>query len=1187
MTGGERSRATGGDGLHQEISGGTQRNVVFAQVVENVSLHGESDLRVAHGAGASDSGRGLGSAVLPYAVGLVGVFLLLAGPDLRLSARLGMRPEIGGGLLLAGAVGLHTWSRWRRKWAYRSQAAWRTRRTLDRAADALAESLAVRYDEDERLRRLNDPYPLDVAWTTLTPQTEETAGTGEENPPDIADYYTATPAGRLVVLGGAGAGKSMLVLRLAHALLHRRTRGSDDPVPLIVSLASWDPGQGLLRWMAEQLADAHPQACSLAPEVPPVEVAFHLLLTGRVLPVLDGFDELPVPRRAAALRQIGETMRGRRPFVLASREPEYRRHVPDRLDFERTEIRLSPLGDATVRAYLSPGQAVTRWTPVLDRIADRSPAAPPEVRRLRQVLSVPLMVGLARVAYARADVEPSELLEPDTFRSRTDIVSHLYDAFLDAVYSSSYDLQAAHGGWSPQQARAWIGFLAARMKAANEQDFAWWRLGRTVPRFVSVLVMVPALVVGWLSVAGVAYGLPWWRLWLPLPSVAGAYAMLCGLAVAAELAARTTGRQEPPRGLHRPALRGVRAAFARWPARFRAALSVLLIAATVKGLMGLDPWVVFLLPFSVMAVWAYGHRALGYVWRVADPALADSPAALLRADRRGTLALGWFVPLRLGSDTAPLRYVLVLPPLMLFGWQFTGGGRDAITVRDWVLMAVATPVFWVLFAFGSSAWGGFVMARLYFWVTGRLPWRLLPFLEDAHARGVLRQAGGVYRFRHIELRNRLALGRPPETDARPRGAPRWLRRAVATGLATAVSGGPWVVGSGAMLGERVPGPVRSLPAACALLDAADVAWLTRDPAQVGADDGTTCSAGEQATFSRDVTIGVNRTLHVGDGFGVSGIELAQAHYGELRRSASDEDFHRDLSGLGNEAYLSVRTGAADRPNRHEEARTAEVCVRVGNALIRLEYSEEFASHDRAAEIAQILTRKALRRADLSGAPPREQDPKPSRRGTTVPAVDRPLASVDPPSAVPTQDNRFARYGRRAAGTLIGATWPDGERSYLWDLYNVPFVFRAPKDLDCKWDPGDSDGPDTHTCSSVPESVKADLLPDLRLEIRSEACGAYCSDRETSAFLRTVPDNTTASWTKHNDATYYVADSVGDGRYRIAMKRYWAWRYKDTGAQQAYLLWVCAEVPSEHRELAQKMLNDMYAQTGADEIILVD
>ncbi|MET9777839.1 NACHT domain-containing protein [Streptomyces sp. NPDC006367] len=1198
MAGGEGGRTADGGGLHQEISGGTQQNVVFAQVIENVSLHGDHDLRAVRGTG------GPGAAVLPSAVVLLGVFLLLARPRLPLPAELDPGPVTGGWALLAGAAGYAVWSRVRRERARRRLAAWRTRRSLARATEALAEGLAVRYDEDERLTRINDPYPLDVTWTT--PEAEE-AGEGadaEEHhlparpaPPDIAAFYTTTPARRLVVLGGAGAGKSVLVLRLAQTLLHRRAKGSDDPVPAVVSLASWDPDQGLLRWMAEQLADAHPQACTPVPEAPAADVAFHLLLTGRVLPVLDGFDELPEDRRAAALHQISQTMRGRRPFVLTSREPEYREHAPEEADFERTEIRLSPLGDATVRAYLAPGRARSRWTPVLDRLAGHSFAAPPEVRRLREVLSVPLMVGLARVAYARTTADPSELLDPVTFRTRADIERHLYDAFLDAVYSSSRDIQAAHGGWSPQQARAWAGFLAARMKAANEQDLAWWRLDESLPRSVAVLVLVPALLVGSLSVAGIGYGLPWWWQWLPLLSLSGAYAMLCGLALAGEAAARTTGRHVPPRRLRRPGREDVRDAFARWPDRARAALAVFAIAAAgTAALRGGDLGFFPLAYGSGVVVWWYGRRVLGRVWRSADPALAGTPAALLRADRRGVLTLGWFAPLRPGNEATPLRYVLLLPPVMLLTWQFIGGGRDVVTVRHWALMAVTMPVFWLLFSFGHSAWGGFTMARLYFWATGRLPWRLLPFLEDAHARGVLRQAGGAYRFRHIELRDRLACSVPAEVLAQPRTTPERVRRAVAAVLALAVSGGQLAVVYGVVHAENLPGPVRSLPAACALLDPADLSRLMKDPAEAGTADGGSCSADEQAPFSRNVSIRISQNLLAGDGASLSGPETTQSFYVQLRdqatktaeKDASAGGFHRDLSGLGHEAYLAVWPGSTDLAGSNEApGATARVGVRTGNALIQLDYTEEFAPLGRAAEIAQILSRKALQRADLTGLQPREGDPEPFFQGTTEPAVDRPLTSVTPQPPLPGRDHRFVFYNRRTEGSVHGATWQGDERSHLWLLSLAHFVFRAPKHMDCRFGSYGAGAPPTYTCTALPDHVEAGLLPELRLEFRSLWCGENCTDEQKTEFLRAAPGHAATTWTKHDRRTYYAPESVGDNRYRMAMKRLWGWQDRSEGTQHAFLLWVRIEVPSEHRALAQKVVNDMYAQTGAAEIMQFD
>jgi hypothetical protein len=48
-------------------------------------------------------------------------------------------------------------------------------------------------------------------------------------------------------------------------------------------------------------------------------------------------------------------------------------------------------------------------------------------------------------------------------------------------------------------------------------------------------------------------------------------------------------------------------------------------------------------------------------------------------------------------------------------------------------------------------------ASLAWWaLRGRLPWRLMRFLDDAHRRGVLRRTGTVYQFRHAHLQHHLA-----------------------------------------------------------------------------------------------------------------------------------------------------------------------------------------------------------------------------------------------------------------------------------------------------------------------------------------------------------------------------------------------------------------------------------------------
>lgn len=60
------------------------------------------------------------------------------------------------------------------------------------------------------------------------------------------------------------------------------------------------------------------------------------------------------------------------------------------------------------------------------------------------------------------------------------------------------------------------------------------------------------------------------------------------------------------------------------------------------------------------------------------------------------------------------------------------------------------------FAFYQAVWGQYILDRCRLAFSRRLPWDLISFLDDARDRGVLRQVGAVYRFRHIDLQRRLA-----------------------------------------------------------------------------------------------------------------------------------------------------------------------------------------------------------------------------------------------------------------------------------------------------------------------------------------------------------------------------------------------------------------------------------------------
>src|SRR5262249_14356729 len=101
-----------------------------------------------------------------------------------------------------------------------------------------------------------------------------------------------------------------------------------------------------------------------------------------------------------------------------------------------------------------------------------------------------------------------------------------------------------------------------------------------------------------------------------------------------------------------------------------------------------------------------------------------------------------------------IGYLVVIG--LTFGFLFKFWGKD--TLSDALSGGSSLGLLGGL-AFGliGSAWvRWFVLVRLWLPTFRRLPWRMMGFLDDAHERGVLRQVGAVYQFRHARLQDYLA-----------------------------------------------------------------------------------------------------------------------------------------------------------------------------------------------------------------------------------------------------------------------------------------------------------------------------------------------------------------------------------------------------------------------------------------------
>ncbi|MEV6487108.1 NACHT domain-containing protein [Actinoplanes sp. NPDC051633] len=312
---------------------------------------------------------------------------------------------------------------------------------LAEAADRLARAVHAQWAAEEGQRRFRDPFPLAVRWANANehlvdhwPNIRRAAASAGQEPLDlggqlnqVVDVYRRVPSGRLVVLGDAGSGKTILAIRFVLDMLEQRH--SDGAVPVIVDLGGWDQTRlSVGKWIVRQLTLTYPGLPAPAT----------LLDSGMTLPVLDGFDEIAAGFHPAALKSLSAT---NMPLLLTSR-PE---NTP-RQSMPVTSLPPRPLSSyvadcrrpCCLPATLDPqdqqlrtGHDEVGLSPGVDQQSIRTPGA----SAVRETLSTPLMVSLARTVYSDdRTADPVELLDTTRFTASTDVEAYLLDAFLHTAY---------------------------------------------------------------------------------------------------------------------------------------------------------------------------------------------------------------------------------------------------------------------------------------------------------------------------------------------------------------------------------------------------------------------------------------------------------------------------------------------------------------------------------------------------------------------------------------------------------------------------------------------------------------------------------------------------------------------------------------------------------------------------------
>jgi hypothetical protein len=614
---------------------------------------------------------------------------------------------------------------------------------------------------------------------------------------DLPNLYLSLPAGRLVILGPPGSGKtSILLTMLVQALTERRSRPADAraavPVPVFLSLVDWQPEHtGLTDFVAETLARDIP---GLRTESPVGASVRELVESGALCLFLDGLEEMV--DRDLAIRQMNYAAHLR--MVLTSRPEEYAEAVATEPLEGAVLVELLPVSEAASRDYVArANQHGTDWDRVLRRLADLSSTAS------AAQLNSPLYLSLLTQFYRQRS--PAELLDENRFPTATSIAAHLIDEIIPRAYPKAR-------GWSAAQVKIWFSYLARQLThhpggaapLGQPAPLSWSYISEWAPAWLtrsvySVSFGLLLAASSWLAVAGSRNDPP-----IPAASF-GSVALLWGATGAASYALALAFDLRlirlPVVGMAIGLATGVGFGMLGGllvtlklldDGQIRAVGPALLIGDALGFVLGTGLALVMVLvglrsdSMSKRRQWPSAFGLGPPSWSTAG--ILGLLCSLFLASHHFTKAA---VALTLASFLAALGADALLTA--------QDSARGATSARQsvrhdlaaWTAIGVVTGVcgtlllgtafetrpaalpgwFAVFFtvALLSSHTSGYLLAAGYLSATGRLPITPLRFLDAAVDREVMRRNGWRYEFRHRTLLERL--GHDPKTTVPQKSDP--------------------------------------------------------------------------------------------------------------------------------------------------------------------------------------------------------------------------------------------------------------------------------------------------------------------------------------------------------------------------------------------------------------------------------
>ncbi len=520
-------------------------------------------------------------------------------------------------------------------------------------------------------------------------------------------------AGRLLILGAPGSGKTTMLLELAQDLILGAQQELEKPIPVIFELSSWkDDKQAIADWLVADL-----KFRNNIPEA----ITREWVETGKLLPLLDGLDELKTRQEKciARINEFLQTTSHLSQIVICCREEEYK--TGEEILTLRGAVCLKPLEEKQIQNYLLRLNCEHLWHGIQN-----------DPDGLLALAKIPLFLHLIPVAYPNKFPEKGEYINSTIQRQvyQEKCCQDLFDAYIKCRLKQPHDRQE----YKLEYSKRWLIWLAKTLKQPNQIEFV---IAKIQPNYLKKErhKLLYGLIYG--LIYGVLIGL---SLSLIIGSI---YGLLIGLIYGILF------------GLSYEKIELVENFSISW-SKVRKGLKIGLISGLISALImgvicGLVTWLISGL-INGLEIGLMVGVTFGLVG----------------------LTIGLIIGLTIGLDGNDLKIknkpnqsinkslintiiisLVILPVGMLLYTATLVEREQTIEPLNIVITGLSLALLFSISTAGLPVIQHFAL-RLILWKSGAIPWNYARFLSYANERRLIKQVGGRYRFIHDLLREHFA-----------------------------------------------------------------------------------------------------------------------------------------------------------------------------------------------------------------------------------------------------------------------------------------------------------------------------------------------------------------------------------------------------------------------------------------------